>query len=34
MALKLPVLVLRTSGAPQLEQYLARSGLGRAHRAQ
>src|ERR1700754_2954309 len=34
MAAKLPVFVLRVSGAPQLEQYLARSGFGRPHRAQ
>src|ERR1700733_12533691 len=26
--------VVRVSGAPQLEQYLARSGFGRPHRAQ
>jgi hypothetical protein len=32
--LKLPVPGLRSSEAPQLEQYLARSGLGRPHRAQ
>src|ERR1700689_3896971 len=31
---KLPVFVLRISGAPQLEQYLARSGFGRLHSAQ
>jgi hypothetical protein len=34
-AAKLPVLLAaRISGAPQLEQYLARSGFGRPHRAQ